>query len=190
MPSPSPSLTDSHPHPHNLFISLFTPTRNLCLGSLAHSFFLSPTPRSLFVWHSPVCNGCSQNIFSVYVGTEEGGNEFVNSPRQNGLLLCAYANYPGATGTNTGMPYQTQLSCQAAGRYVWIVQNNTSLSFCEVEIWGSAPNRLFPLPYSNHWDISGATFVNGLTGWMVQVSVTGCVLSPIRSQLKHVMSRD
>ena len=105
----------------------------------------------------------------------------MNSPRQNGLLLCAHANYPGATGTNTGMPYQTQLSCQAAGRYVWIVQNNTSLSFCEVEIWGSAPNPLFPLPYSNHWDISGATFVNGLTGWMVQVRVTGCVLSQIRS---------
>ena len=102
------------------------------------------------------------------MGTEEGGKEF-NSTNQNGLLLCAYANYPGATGTDTGMPYQTQLSCQAAGRYVWIVQNNTSLSFCEVEIWGSAPNPLFPLPYSNHWDIPGATFVNGLTGWMVQV---------------------
>ncbi len=116
------------------------------------------------------------------MGTEEGGKEFssrVNTPHQNGLLLCATENYPGVTGTNTGLPYRIQLSCQAAGRYVWIVQNNVSLSFCEVEIWGSAPNPLLKLNYSNHWDISGATFVNGLTGWMVQVRVTGRVISRI-----------
>jgi hypothetical protein len=45
--SPSSSLMESHPHPHFLFIYLFTHTRNLCLGCLAHSFFLPHTPRSL-----------------------------------------------------------------------------------------------------------------------------------------------